>query len=87
MKRLSLLVLPLLFWLPQSSYGQEEPRAEIFGGYSFFRADTFDYVKTNLNGWNASAAGTSTAGWVSRVTSAATMVLRGLVPSKSLMST
>ncbi len=57
MKRLSLLVLPLLFWLPQSSYGQEEPRAEIFGGYSFFRADTFDYVKTNLNGWNASAAG------------------------------
>jgi opacity protein-like surface antigen len=35
----------------------EYPRAEIFGGYSYFRANPDGF---NLNGWNASVAGNLT---------------------------
>ena len=56
MKRVLLFALPLLLWLPRSGYSQENPKVEIFGGYSFFRANEFDYVTTNLHGFNASVA-------------------------------
>ncbi len=47
------VVLSLLF--PLAAIAQDEyPRAEIFGGYSYFRSNPEGF---NLNGWNASVTG------------------------------
>jgi hypothetical protein len=51
-KALFTSVLSLL--LPLPALAQEYPRVEVFGGYSYFRANPEGY---NLNGWNASIAG------------------------------
>jgi hypothetical protein len=48
----------LLLLLPLSAAAQEYPKAEVFGGYSYFKANT-DGV--GLNGWNASVAGNLTS--------------------------
>jgi opacity protein-like surface antigen len=39
--------------------GQDNPKAEIFGGYQYFRVDTgvSGVDKINLNGWDASVSG------------------------------
>jgi outer membrane protein OmpA-like peptidoglycan-associated protein/opacity protein-like surface antigen len=56
MKKLMLFAV-LLCGCSIMAIAQEFPRAEIFGGYSYFRCDTQgDDVSCNLNGWNASAA-------------------------------
>ncbi|MFY9607050.1 MAG: outer membrane beta-barrel protein [Blastocatellia bacterium] len=52
MKRL-LSVTSLVLFASLSAVAQEYPKAEVFGGYSFFRAEG----GTNLNGWNASVNG------------------------------
>jgi len=49
-----LICCALILLLPASMPAQEYPRAEVFGGYSYFRTDSGGY---NLNGWNASVAG------------------------------
>jgi hypothetical protein len=47
---------------PAYAFSQETPKAELFGGYSYFRADdvfsegSFS-PRLNLHGWNASIAG------------------------------
>lgn len=46
-------IASLLFVCSLSAKAQDFPKAEVFGGYSFFRAGGGD----NLNGWNASVAG------------------------------
>jgi len=54
-------VLPavsLLLLIPLAAMAQDAyPRAEVFGGYSYFRANP---DKLNLNGWEASVAGNIT---------------------------
>jgi opacity protein-like surface antigen len=40
--------------LPLSAIAQDNPKAEVFGGYSYFRSNPRGY---NLNGWEASVAG------------------------------
>jgi opacity protein-like surface antigen len=50
-----LLAVALFLLVPLIAAGQQEyPKAEVFGGYSFFRANPDDM---NLNGWNASVTG------------------------------
>jgi hypothetical protein len=50
-----MLGVVLLIWVPLVSGAQPEyPKAEVFGGYSFFRANP---DAMNLNGWNASVTG------------------------------
>ncbi len=44
----------LILLLPALLPAQEFPKAEVFGGYSYFRANPEGY---NLNGWNASISG------------------------------
>jgi hypothetical protein len=57
MKRVTLFLLPLLMLLPSAGFSQENPKVEVFGGYSFFRASQYDYLVTNLHGFDASVAG------------------------------
>jgi hypothetical protein len=57
-----LIVLCAVLSLSILAFGQEKsepPKAEIFGGYQFFHADTgvSGLSGFNLNGWNASASG------------------------------
>lgn len=54
-----LLVSVLVFVLPLVAIAQENsPKAEVFGGYSYFRANNpLSFVNLNLNGWNASVSG------------------------------
>lgn len=53
-----LLVLCLAFSAPLMASAEDgHPAAEIFGGYSYFRANPEGF---NLNGWNASATGNIT---------------------------
>jgi hypothetical protein len=52
--RRSLLLSAMLVLLPMPLLAQEYPRAEAFGGYSYFRANPEGF---NLNGWNASISG------------------------------
>ncbi|HXG92155.1 MAG TPA: outer membrane beta-barrel protein [Blastocatellia bacterium] len=47
------LLIACLLFLPLTAKAQEQPRAEVFGGYSFFHTDGGG----NLHGWNASVAG------------------------------
>ena len=48
-----LLVACLLLMLPAFALAQDTPKAEIFGGYSYFRGDGEDYPETDLHGWTA----------------------------------
>ena len=48
-------VAALLLILPLAAQAQDAPKAEIFGGYSYLRADD-DADGQDLHGWNASAA-------------------------------
>ena len=50
MKRL--LLLAGLVLIPVQAAAQDKPKAEVFGGYSYFHSDGGG----NLNGWNASAS-------------------------------
>lgn len=52
MKRL-FSVTSLVLFAALSAMAQEYPKAEVFGGYSYFRADG----GANLHGWNASVSG------------------------------
>jgi hypothetical protein len=52
--RNAMLSLCLLLMLPGLAAAQETPRAEIFGGYSYLRADTNDFPENDLHGWTAS---------------------------------
>jgi opacity protein-like surface antigen len=54
-----LLVPVLVCVLPLAAIAQEHyPKAEIFGGYSYLRAnDPLSFVDLNLQGWNASFSG------------------------------
>ena len=57
MKRLWIILVVVLFCC--AALAQEAPRAEVFGGYQFLRANSgiTGLNSFNLNGWNASAAG------------------------------
>ena len=58
--RTVLLGLCLVLSVPLASVAQDEfPKAEVFGGYSYFRANPDDF---NLHGWDASVTGNIT-GW------------------------
>lgn len=54
-----LAVLALATFLPFQAVAQSAPRAEVFGGFQYFRAGTGtpSLDKFNLNGWNASLSG------------------------------
>lgn len=53
MKNAVLVLLCLL--LPELSVGQDSPRADVFGGYSYLNADTNGLItRQSLNGWEAS---------------------------------
>ena len=52
MKRV-LSVICFVLFVCLSAMAQEYPKAEVFGGYSYFRADGGG----NLHGWNASVGG------------------------------
>jgi opacity protein-like surface antigen len=56
MKRL-LFLAGLMLFLPLIASAQEAPKAEVFGGYSYFRADGQGGPSENLNGWNGSVVG------------------------------
>ena len=59
MKKLSLLTLLLFLCPTMSAVAQEEaPKVEMFGGYSYLRADILDGV--NTHGFNTSLAGNIT---------------------------
>lgn len=47
----------LVFMVPFAAVAQDYPKAEVFGGYSYFRANPEGF---NLNGWNASVTGNIT---------------------------
>ena len=55
MSRISLVILAVLLVVACAA-AQDAPRAEVFGGYQFFRADASG-VGFNLNGWNAAVSG------------------------------
>jgi opacity protein-like surface antigen len=56
MKRVTLVAVCLLF-ISAIAVAADAPKAEVFGGYSYFRCDTGSSdVTCNLNGWNASVA-------------------------------
>lgn len=58
MRRL-MIVLCLVFAVPLVALAENEhPLAEVFGGYSYFRANPEGF---NLNGWNASVTGNITS--------------------------
>lgn len=54
----SLLISSILFLMtiPTIGFGQETPKVELFGGYSYLRADDVS-SGANMNGWNASITG------------------------------
>jgi hypothetical protein len=51
----ALWVLAAILLTPFFSMAADAPKAELFGGYSYFRAN--EGFTLNLNGWNASIAG------------------------------
>lgn len=55
MRKLLVSAALLLCAWPLAAQAQEAPKAEIFGGYSYLRADSAD-DDLDLHGWNASAA-------------------------------
>jgi hypothetical protein len=55
------LLAMLLVWLSVSVQAQETPKLELFGGYSYLRADDVS-AGANMHGWNGSVTG-NTNGW------------------------
>jgi len=55
--RTTLVLAGLLLLLPCSAVAQDTPTAEVFGGYSYIRANPKGgFLGSNGSGWNASAA-------------------------------
>jgi len=50
-----LFMLVVMLLLPLATMAQDTPKAEVFGGYSYFRADGLGAPDENLNGWNGAA--------------------------------
>jgi len=52
-------IVCLLFAVSCSVFAQDAPKAEVFGGYQYFRLDAgvSGIDKFNLNGWNAALSG------------------------------
>lgn len=48
--KISIVLAGLFLLLPAGAMAQDAPKAEVFGGYSYFNADR----GSSLNGWNAS---------------------------------
>ncbi len=57
MRKIVFIAVLTLLVPATTALAQEYPRAEVFGGYSYFRANPEGY---NLNGWNGSIAGNIT---------------------------
>jgi opacity protein-like surface antigen len=59
MFRFTCVITLALVVLSGVAFGQDAPRAEVFGGYQYFRASsgTPGIDSLNLNGWNASFSG------------------------------
>ena len=55
-RSLVLVSFCVLLFLSTRGYGQETPKLELFGGYSYMRADDASNG-ANMNGWNASVTG------------------------------
>lgn len=63
MKRL--ILVGLILFIARPSWAQDTPKAEIFGGYSYHRDESFTFSffgppaprNKNFHGWNASIAG------------------------------
>lgn len=49
-----LSILTLLLMLSFVAVAQDAPRVEVFGGYSYLRADSQDFPEHNLNGYTVS---------------------------------
>jgi opacity protein-like surface antigen len=49
-------IASLLFFLPLPAIAQDAPAVEVFGGYSYFRAEEGRVSSNDLHGWNASVA-------------------------------
>ncbi len=56
MKR-TLFLVCLILAFATLTFAQDAPKAEIFGGYSYLRADITDISHENFNGWNAALTG------------------------------
>jgi opacity protein-like surface antigen len=56
MRKLLMSAALLLLTLPLGAYAQDAPKVEIFGGYSYLRADDSFDDGLDLHGWNASGA-------------------------------
>ena len=55
--RTTLVLAGLLVLLPCAAAAQDSPTAEVFGGYSYIRANPKGgFIGSNGSGWNASAA-------------------------------
>jgi hypothetical protein len=55
--RTTLVLAGLLLLLPGSAVAQETPKVEVFGGYSYLRANPRGgFIGSNADGWNASGA-------------------------------
>ncbi len=52
--RNSLFILSLWLTLSFVALAQDAPRVEVFGGYSYLRADSQDFPEHNLNGYTVS---------------------------------
>jgi hypothetical protein len=62
--RTTLVLAGLLALLPCSTVAQEAPKVEVFGGYSYIRANPKGgFVGSNGSGWNASAAWNLSSRW------------------------
>ena len=49
-----LVILSLMLMLSLVAVAQDAPRVEVFGGYSYLRADSQDFPEHNLNGYTVS---------------------------------
>jgi hypothetical protein len=54
MRKIILSAAFAILWIPFSAMAQDRPKVEVFGGYSYFRANPEHF---NLNGWNALVTG------------------------------
>ncbi len=62
--RTTLVLAGLLLLLPCSAAAQDTPKLEVFGGYSYLRANPGSgFVGSNASGWNASAAWNLNSRW------------------------
>lgn len=57
MQKFFLMAGLVLLLFPFTALGQSTPKVELFGGYSYLRADGDGDPSANLHGWNASIAG------------------------------